>query len=262
MGIRKEIINFTPIGIEQTFSDPIWLIQELTPENLVEVNPDYRQFRQVEDLTYIRETLPKIEGKKAIIAILGPSTAGKSETLRVVNKLVSEIEIIQTSTTRPPRENEPENAYHFLSEAEFAQLENDGDFIESVDQGNQKYGTQKFVVKQKLEGEKPILIWPGELQGVINFKQWMAIEYPDTLFLIVFMLPNISFVDLASRIGSQRDLNEALSWRIEKALWEIKTVGDIADIVILNPNDSTSQPKKLIKAFNSILCNIIGELKK
>ncbi len=67
-----EYAKFTPNpeGVEGTFQNPIWQVEELTPENLASVNPNYGQFKKVTELIYVRENLPLLEGHKAVIALL------------------------------------------------------------------------------------------------------------------------------------------------------------------------------------------------
>lgn len=258
-----EYAKFTPNseGVEGTFQNPIWQVEELTPENLASVNSDYRKFKRAAELIYVREDLSSLEGQKIAIAFLSPSTGGKTAiSASVCNLLPQHVDIIQTTTTRPRRVHESENAYLFISKEEFTHLKEQGDFIESVEQGRQEYGTQTSELKKKIETGKPILIWPGELQGAQELKKWMEKEYPQIPFLLVFILPNISFAELATRIGRQRDLTEVIDWRIERALWEIEEAGRRADIVLLNPNDSSKLPKKAIKTMVSVICGFLERL--
>ena len=58
--------------------------------------------------------------KYDIIAIIGKSASGKDSIVKEITKHCSnEVALIQQTTTRPRRENENENAYHFISLEEF-----------------------------------------------------------------------------------------------------------------------------------------------
>lgn len=58
--------------------------------------------------------------KYDIIAIIGKSASGKDSIIKEIAKQCSkEIALIQQTTTRPRRENENENAYHFVTLEEF-----------------------------------------------------------------------------------------------------------------------------------------------
>ena len=58
--------------------------------------------------------------KYDIIAVIGKSASGKDSIIKEVAKQCKkEVRLIQQTTTRPRRENENENAYHFVSMEEF-----------------------------------------------------------------------------------------------------------------------------------------------
>lgn len=57
-----------------------------------------------------------------IIAILGPSGSGKDTLLNRIVELNPQLNKIIFSTTRPKRDNETEEAYHFLSLPQFYKL--------------------------------------------------------------------------------------------------------------------------------------------
>lgn len=58
--------------------------------------------------------------KYDIIAIIGKSASGKDSIIKEIAKQCNkEVALIQQTTTRPRRENEDENAYHFVSLEEF-----------------------------------------------------------------------------------------------------------------------------------------------
>lgn len=58
--------------------------------------------------------------KYDIIAVIGKSASGKDSIIKEVAKQCKkEVALIQQTTTRPPRENENKNAYHFISLEEF-----------------------------------------------------------------------------------------------------------------------------------------------
>lgn len=63
--------------------------------------------------------------KYNIIAIIGKSASGKDSIAKEIAKLCSEeVALIRQTTTRPRRENEDENAYHFVSFQEFQSNKN------------------------------------------------------------------------------------------------------------------------------------------
>lgn len=58
--------------------------------------------------------------KYDIIAVIGKSASGKDSIVKeIVKQCDKEVALIQQTTTRPRRENEDEDAYHFVSVKEF-----------------------------------------------------------------------------------------------------------------------------------------------
>jgi guanylate kinase len=74
--------------------------------------------------------------------IVGPSGSGKTT---LVNNLVRNYEVteIKSTTTRARREGEHENAYRFVSEADFQKLQVYGALCEVVSFGGNQYGVQE-----------------------------------------------------------------------------------------------------------------------
>lgn len=80
-------------------------------------------------------------GEYRLICILGESAAGKTS---VAEKLMhdSKMKKIITYTTRPPREGEKDGIdYHFVTQNLFAAMEKAGEFAETGEYNNWKYGT-------------------------------------------------------------------------------------------------------------------------
>ena len=93
--------------------------------------------------------------KPTIIAIIGPSCAGKDTLMHQIywefckdfTKLIEfpNVYYIISSTTRPPRENEENHKdYHFLSEEKFQELIDRNAFLEYTEFNKWKFGTDKL----------------------------------------------------------------------------------------------------------------------
>lgn len=77
--------------------------------------------------------------KYNIIAIIGKSASGKDSIIKEIAKQCSQdVALIQQTTTRPRRENENENAYHFISIKEF---QSNKDIIATTQFREWLYGT-------------------------------------------------------------------------------------------------------------------------
>lgn len=77
--------------------------------------------------------------KYNIIAIMGKSASGKDSIIKeIVKQCGQDIALIQQTTTRPRRENESKNAYHFVSKEEF---QSNKDIIATTQFREWLYGT-------------------------------------------------------------------------------------------------------------------------
>lgn len=112
--------------------------------------------------------------KPIIIAITGPSCAGKDTLMRQLywefskdyEKLVNypDVYYIVSSTTRPPRKNEiNDKDYHFITNKEFLHKIVNNEMLEWAPFHNWKYGTEKRSVSDKSDA---INIGVFNLQGI------------------------------------------------------------------------------------------------
>lgn len=103
-----------------------------------------------------------------IIAILGASGSGKT-TLQeemLQSKFFKQMNYSKaiSTTTRPRREGESEDAYHFVSEEEFETLKKANKFIEIATYNNWHYGLQK----DDLQGNQIVVVTPHGLRMLLN----------------------------------------------------------------------------------------------
>lgn len=134
-----------------------------------------------------------------------------------------------SATTRPPRKGEKDGIhYHFLSDEEFDQKINSGDFLEWEEfYGGKKYGTLRSEVDKKLNLGYFVLL-DIEVKGAVNVKE----IYGDECLSIFIKPPSIEILKqrLTDR-GTEDD--ETLSLRLERAKEEL-TYADRFDQVIIN----------------------------
>lgn len=80
---------------------------------------------------------------KRIITLTGPTCSGKSTLAGIMSRICGFAEIVST-TTRPKRTGEIDgNHYNFISMDEFNEKAMAGEFVESVEFNNQKYGASR-----------------------------------------------------------------------------------------------------------------------
>lgn len=114
----------------------------------------------------LKPTEPVIEGN-AIIALVGPSGTGKTAIAEEVCKDENYLKITPY-TTRLPRENEPKDAYHFITMEEFLEAKKNGEFFETTMYAGCGYGTKKEDLKNLLE--KGNVVVPIDITGAMTFK--------------------------------------------------------------------------------------------
>ena len=103
-----------------------------------------------------------------LFVISGPAGAGKTE---IVKKLIAnhpDVRLSVSCTTRAPRSGEVDGVnYHFVSEARFRQLVDEGAFYEWAHVHQNHYGTLKSTVQKEL-AEGHDLILEIDVQGCLQ----------------------------------------------------------------------------------------------
>lgn len=121
--------------------------------------------------------------KQPMIIVAGPSGAGKSSFLERAIKDYDQLVDTVTYTTRRMRAGESEgHPYHFVSEAKFRELIDQGFFIEWAHVHDRMYGTPMHQLTDAWR-EGKVVIMDVDVQGAKTFKS----KYPQALS--VFILP-------------------------------------------------------------------------
>ena len=102
-----------------------------------------------------------------LLVLSGPSAVGKTT---VAQRLLAEcpnLTRMVTCTTRAPREGEVDGVdYHFLSDQEFCQRIEAGEFLEHAQVYQHRYGTLKSSVAEAFKAGKDVLI-VNDVQGAL-----------------------------------------------------------------------------------------------
>lgn len=106
--------------------------------------------------------------RPTVIALVGPSGSGKTE---IVNRLLehSKFSKPMSATTRKRREGEQEEAYHFVSDAEFEDMKKQSLFAETTIYAGNQYGTELLGINNVLKNGQHCLI-PIDISGAIALK--------------------------------------------------------------------------------------------
>lgn len=177
-----------------------------------------------------------------LIVVSGPSGVGKDAALKRMRELNYPFYFLVTNTTRPKRPDEIEGGdYHFISKAQFAEMEQRGEFLEHAVVYGYDYGNSRREVKEALARGQDVIM-RIDVQGAATVKRLV----PDAVF--IFLLPP-SIDKLEARLRKRRtEPEEYLRIRLHAARLEMNEV-DKFDYVIVNEDDALDDTAELIYAI-------------
>lgn len=137
--------------------------------------------------------MSKAAHQPVLLVLSGPSAVGKTT---VAQRLLAEcpnLTRMVTCTTRAPREGEVDGVdYHFLSDQEFCQRIEAGEFLEHAQVYQNRYGTLKSSVTEAFKAGKDVLI-VNDVQGALAL-QAMAradVELSGSLKTVFMILKDV-----------------------------------------------------------------------
>tara|TARA_B100000925_G_scaffold256267_1_gene210020 strand:- start:17 stop:646 length:630 start_codon:yes stop_codon:yes gene_type:complete len=165
-----------------------------------------------------------------LIVISAPSGTGKTSVIKnVIKKLNSENKKSKFSvshTTRLPRDGDVDGSdYFFVSDERFIELLNAGNFIETAEVHDYKYGTSKDFIDENIE------------QGInvfleIDVQGFQELRSKNIKFRSVFILPP-SIDELRDRIQKRGlDSENVIEKRMNNALKELTKAKEYDYLVI------------------------------
>lgn len=171
--------------------------------------------------------------KGKLIIVTAPSGAGKTTLVKAVLDSDKSLCVSVSHTTRPKRPKEEDGVnYHFVSEARFLEMLNEGAFLESAEVYGHYYGTSQHWVNEKLNSGRHVILeidWQGATQ-VRNL-------YPDSCS--IFILPP-SMETLTQRLQERaQDSQETIADRMKQARSVIEHVCE-ADYIVVNDDFATA----------------------
>lgn len=150
-----------------------------------------------------------------VLIVSGPSGSGKSTLVQKILELPRTIASV-SCTTRAPRKTENKGKwYNFVTEGEFRQMIDRGEFLEYAQVfGKNWYGTPRKWVDQAREQKKDLVL-EIDVQGALQAKK----NLPDAV--AIFVLPPSS-ADLECRIRERgQDSEEEIRRRLDRAREEM-----------------------------------------
>ena len=110
-----------------------------------------------------------------VFVITGPSGAGKGTLIKALVERVPVLEVAISATTRPLRPGESDGVeYHFLDDAEFVSLIEQGAFLEHVQYvSGKRYGTLRSEMR-RVSDEGRVCVLELELEGALAVQEEVA----------------------------------------------------------------------------------------
>jgi guanylate kinase len=180
-----------------------------------------------------------------LLVLSGPAGAGKSTVLRSVvdNDPVTRFSV--SCTTRPRREDEVDGIdYHFLSEEEFADKLEAGEFLEHAGVHKWHYGTLRSSVTSLLEAGFDVIM-DIDIQGAAQIRAGNDPLIKSRL-VDVFLMPSDT-LELERRLrarGSEDE--ETFRLRMENALKEMEHWQDYTYRILSSSRESDHRSIKAI----------------
>jgi guanylate kinase len=182
----------------------------------------------------------KSAARGILLVVSAPSGAGKSTLVDRVIGRINGLKCSVSYTTRKARGAERDGIdYHFVSEQEFLEMRDRGEFLESATVHGQLYGTQRAATEALMASGYDVIL-DIDVQGAEQIRRQM----PDAV--TVFILPPSKQV-LESRLRA-RNLNapEDLRRRLLNAANEVKLYEQFKYVIV---NDNLDHATAALEAI-------------
>lgn len=181
-----------------------------------------------------------------LIVISAPSGSGKTTIVREIMKLNPSLEFSVSATTRARRQGEVDGMdYYFMSDEEFRQRVNEGEFVEWEELYGDRYGTPRKEVDKALRNGKHLL-FDVDVKGGLSIRR----QYPDAL--MIFIRPPDMEV-LTQRLQNRRtESDETLARRLERVPMELEMGATFAHQIVNDDLEkAVGEVQKIIHTYLS-----------
>ena len=160
-----------------------------------------------------------------------------------IRSIRSDLGLTVSATTRSPREGEVDGvSYYFLTDEEFSNRIDNGEFVEWADVHGHKYGTLVSEVESKLASGTSLVL-EIDVQGALQVKQ----KFPEAV--LIFIAPP-SLDELRNRlVGRGTESADAVKLRLANAEAEL-ALAQRYDVTIVN-DDLERAVEKLAATLES-----------
>lgn len=179
---------------------------------------------------------------KNLYVIIGEMGSGKTTIVEKASKIL-DIPIVKTTTTRPKRDNEDENAYNFVDDKYFEEKKDE--FIEMKSYntifGKWHYGLEYSSLEGMNSKEAIIILTPTGYKDLVN-----TMKNKVDIVLIYIYVPTSLRI---TRIETRGDIGEEVIRRIKTDKEDFKDVLSLEPKIIdnsLSIEDSINSLKKYI----------------
>jgi guanylate kinase len=180
-----------------------------------------------------------------LVIVSGPSGVGKDSVIEEIRRVPRDPDYhyVVTCTTRPRRSYEVDGVhYHFLGEAEFTRLRDDGELLEASEVHGNWYGTPRADVRDALRQGHDVIL-KIDVQGAAVVKQTV----PEAL--LIFLVPP-SLEDLFGRLQSRAtESADELDIRQRNAALELARQDDYDHVVV----NETGQIERTARRIHEII---------
>jgi guanylate kinase len=173
-------------------------------------------------------------GSAKVFVITGPSGVGKGTLIKRLLERVPELALSVSATTRSPREGEEDGVdYHFLTEDEFQERRDAGDFLEFASYSGNHYGTLNSELDRCLEKGRSVVL-EIEVQGAQQVRQTRGDSVQ------IFIAPPDPAVLRARLPGRGTDSAEAIDKRLQVAEQELGAQDDFNHRIVNDDLDKAA----------------------
>jgi len=178
--------------------------------------------------------LYNFEPHPLLIVISGPSGVGKDSLIQRLKERGCTLHFVITATDRPPRPGEVHGVdYFFLTAAEFARMEEEGELLEHAIVYGQHKGVPKQHVREALASGKDVIM-RVDVQGAATIRRLVP-------GAVLIFLTASSEEELVQRLRARGgDSPEQLQKRIVTAREEMKRLPEF-DYVVVNRDGELDQ---------------------